>query len=534
MKRKVMLIIVLCFSFSTIGNAQQLGKLFSKKEYVPQPLPVWSETKDRLPSPILGDHPGWIEMYWKSWEIAFRGFKKPAPESPFVSNWLDEAFSENIFQWDTIFMVMFARYGHNVFPAIESLDNFYCRQRDSGFIGREYLEKDGKLIHYDSDGGLFSEKGYKNAINPPLFSWAEVESYRITGDKSRFQMILPVLEKYAEWLNRDGDPAAEDWEANGRKSKSAEHKLYWNTPLGSGMDNTPRPAQKGAGWVEMSAQMVIMYNNLAIICEALDETDKANFYRNEARVIGERINKWCWNEEDGFYYDVLANGSQFKKKTIGGFWPLLAGVASKAQAVKLVAHLKNEQEFWRKIVFPSLSADEKEYQDDGGYWLGGVWAPTNVMIIKGLEKYGYEDFAAEATEKYLAGMYEVFKQTQTVYENYAPEYYGPSNPSKADFVGWTGCGPIQLLFENVMGLHPSGADNTLVWRLRRSDRHGVENLKLGKNTVSVICAERENKNSPANITVVCAMPFQLKVINPLGEQSFKLDKGKHVLKIKYF
>jgi hypothetical protein len=85
-----------------------------------------------------------------------------------------------------------------------------------------------------------------------------VESFKITGDKSRFAMVLPALEKYAEWLNRDGDPDAEDWEANGRISKTAEHKLYWNTPLGSGMDNTPRPAKKGAGWVEMSAQMVIM------------------------------------------------------------------------------------------------------------------------------------------------------------------------------------------------------------------------------------------------------------------------------------
>jgi hypothetical protein len=158
----------------------------------------------------------------------------------------------------------------------------------------------------------------------------------------------------------------------------------------------------------------------------------------------------------------------------------------------------------------------------------------NVVVIKGLEKYGYEDFAAEATEKYLAGMHEVFKKTQTVYENYAPEHFEPGKPAKADFVGWTGCGPIQLLFENVMGLRPDGADNTLIWELRRIDQHGVENLKLGKSTVSVICEERENKNAPANIVVVCDLPFHLKVIHPLGEKSFKLDKGKHLLEIMSF
>ncbi len=529
-----MIILAISFFLSVMsgGYAQQLGKYFSKKKYIPQPIPTYAEFKGQLPNPILNDDPGWIEMYWKCWEIAFRGFKKPVPGSPLVSNWLDEAFSENIFQWDTIFMVMFARYGHAVFPAIESLDNFYCRQRESGYIGREYREKDGQLIHFDFEGGLFSETGWKNTINPPLFAWAEVESYRITGDKSRFESVLPVLEKYAEWLNRAGDPMAVDWESNGRISKATDHQLYWNTALGSGMDNTPRPTETGAGWVEMSAQMVIMYNNLAIICDELSKSDKAEFYRGEAKAISERINRWCWNEKDGFYYDVLANGDQFRKKTIGGFWTLLAGVASESQAEVLVSHLKNEKEFWRKIVFPALSADEEEYHDDGGYWRGGVWAPTNVMVIKGLERYGYEELAAEATEKYLAGMYAVFKKTQTVFENYAPEYFEPGNPAKADFVGWTGCGPIQLLFENVMGLRPDGVNNTLVWKLRRTDRHGVEQLKLGKNTVSLICEKRERTNSAARISVECDLPFALKVVHPSGEKLYQFTSGKHFIEIK--
>lgn len=515
------------------SDGRDLGMYFSKKKHIPTPIPSFDDHRDQLPCPILDGNPGWIEMYWKCWRIAFRGMKQPAPGSPFVSNWLDEAFSEQIFQWDTIFMMMFARYGHDVFPAIQSLDNFYCLQRPSGYIARELRESDGAIIHYDHDGGLFSKSGWKNTINPPLFSWAEVESYRVTGDTSRFGMILPVLEKYAEWLNRDGDPAAEDWESNGRISKSSVHRLYWNTPLGSGMDNTPRPARKGSGWVEMSAQMVIMYNNLAIICDELDQPQKAKVYRSEAAAIGERINQWCWNEEDGFYYDVLADGTQFKKKTIGGFWPLLAGIASKEQAEKLIVHLKNEKEFWRPFVFPTLSADELEYAVEGQYWKGGVWAPTNVMVIKGLQHYGYELLAGEATEKYLAGMYEVFKKTNTVYENYAPESYAvgvhDGNPAKADFVGWTGCGPIQLLFENVIGLRPDGTNNSLVWKLRRTDRHGVEKFKLGNNTISVICERRQSAQSKATIMVECEMPFRLTVVHPHGEKTFELKKGKQEL-----
>lgn len=528
---RVVIMALLSAVILTCSSQPRLGQYYAKKIYTPVAIPDFQGHKAQLPQPILEGNPGWIDMYWRCWEIAFQGFKSPPPGSPLVSNWLDEAFSENIFQWDTIFMIMFARYGHDVFPSIESLDNFYALQYESGFIGREFRESDGQLIHFDFDGGLFSPKGWKNMINPPLFAWAEVESYRITGDAERLQQVLPALEKYAEWLNRDGDPDAEDWESNGRISKTTSHKLYWNTPLGSGMDNTPRPAERGAGWVEMSSQMVIMYSNLAIMCDVLEDHKKAEFFRARGQEISDRINRWCWNEADGFYYDVLANGEQYKKKTIGGFWPLLAGVPSLEQADKLIEHLTSESEFWRPQVFPTLSADEPEYVESGGYWLGSIWSPTNVMVIKGLEKYGADEFAAEATERYLAGMYAVFVDSNTVYENYAPEFFLPGDPAKADFVGWTGCGPIQLLFENVMGLRPDGFHNKLLWKLRRTDRHGVEQLKLGDNQVSVLCESRNSPDEAARLTIYCEKAFQLVVEVDQQETVFELQAGEHLLEV---
>jgi glycogen debranching enzyme len=404
------------------------------------------------------------------------------------------------------------------------LDNFYSRQHNNGYICREIKEETGKDFAYG---------GWGNTINPPIFAWAEVESYRLTGDKSRFKMVLPVLEKYAEWLNRDGDPRAKNWRENGRMSHSAEHKLYWNTPLGSGMDNSPRPSGKGSGWVEMSCQMVIMYNNLAVMADELKEKKKAEKFRADAKAIAERINKWCWNEEDGFYYDVSGDGTQFKKMTMGGFWPLLAGIASKEQAERLVAHLKDEKKFWRKMVFPTLAADEEEYVPEGFYWRGGVWAPTNVMVIKGLERYGYEVFAALATEKYLFGMFEVFKthKPKSVWEVYAPDFHTPAKGgrgSKPHFVGWSGCGPIQLLFENVMGIRPNGVDNTLAWQLRRTDRHGVEKLRVGDATLTLICEKRESAEAPAVITMESSKKFKVEIVHPNGSKTVKLKRGKKV------
>lgn len=521
---RITLFLFCFYLISSVACSQTHGSLFSKKVYSPEPLPKWESAREVLPLPVLEDNPGWIEMYYKCWEIAFRGLRQPQTGSPLVSNYLDEAFSENIFQWDTIFMMMFARYAHPVFPAIQSLDNFYALQYESGFIGREFREKDSRIIHFDFDGGLFSPKGWKNAINPPLFAWAEVESFKLTGDKSRFEAIYPVLAKYAEWLDRDGDPEAEDWQNQGRKSVNTVHELYWNTPLGSGMDNTPRPAKKGSGWVEMSSQMVIMYNNLAIIAREIGLSTESENFLGRANEIGERINKWCWNENDDFYYDVLADGTQFRKKTVGGFWPLLAKVASQKQAAGLVKHLENEDEFNTLIPFATLSADEPEFDSLGGYWLGSVWAPTNVMVIKGLENYGYNEFAASKTEKYLAGMYQVFLDSNTVYENYAPTRYLPGNQSRPDFVGWTGCGPIQLLIENVMGIRADAVNNKVVWYLRRNDRHGVKNLFLGSNKISLLFSNNQiETESPES--------FSLSVIYNGTSHEYQINRGNNVIEL---
>lgn len=458
------------------------GAYFSKKAYTPEALPSFDQVKGELPEPVFPSHPELQEMYWKCWQLAFSHLRQPQPGSPLVSNWLDEAFAPNLFQWDTCFMMMFARYGHAQFPAIQSLDNFYALQRSNGYICREYTEKEGREIKFGHDGGFNDPHGWKNSVNPPLFAWAECESFKITGDKSRFAMVLPVLEKYVEYLNRDGNPEAgpDTWLEQGRRSGKTPHRLYWNTNLGSGMDDIPKPANKGSGWVDMSCQMVMQYQELALICRELGQAEKAVRFEAEAKDIGARINQWCWNEPDGFYYDVLADGSQFKKKTACGFWPMIAGIASPAQVKRLVAHLKDEKEFWRPFVFPALAADEKEYNNpSGGYWKGAVWAPTNYAIIKGLEACGEEEFAAQATEKYLAGMATVFKQSGTVYENYMPEKIAPSS-GRGDFVGWTGCGPITLYLENVLGFRPDGVRKRLTWQLRLKEAHGVRRLRFGQ------------------------------------------------------
>ena len=504
--------------YSQYEDTSNRGIYFSKKTYSEKPLPTFETSKDKLPFPIIEDEPEWIELYWKAWQLAFEHFKKPPVGSPFISNYIDEAFAPNIFQWDTFFMIMFARYANHIFSTIESLDNFYCRQYENGYICREIVEATGEDFVFE---------GREHTVNPPLFSWAEMENFKITGDKSRFEKVLPVLEKYAEWLEKY------------RKKEGTKHNLYWQTGLGSGMDNTPR---NGSGWVDMSSQMVMMYNDMAKMCSYLNLKDKEKLCLQKAERICELINQFMWNEEAGLYYDVDDKGNQIKWKTAACFWPMLAGVADQLKAEKLLNNLKDPKSFWRKIPFPSLAADQKNYAADGKYWLGSVWAPTNVMIIKGLDKFGvgndnaynFNEFATLVTEEYLNGIYEVYKKTGTIWENYSPEAYVRGVWSRPDFVGWTGCGPIELLIENVLGFRPNGENNSLTWYIHRIDKHGIERLRFGKVTASLICEKRESVNAAVNVTVETDNPFTLIIKNSYGtEKIFEITKGQQNLKFTF-
>ena len=332
----------------------------------------------------------------------------------------------------------------------------------------------------------------------------------MSGDKHRFELVLLVLEKYIEWL-----------EVNRVKSE-AKHGLYWQTGLGSGMDNTP---QTGSAWVEMSAQMVIQYNDLAFMAEEIGQPEKAEIFRERAKNISAQINRLMWDDQAGFYWNLDDHNVWQKCQTIGFSWSLLAGIPSVQQAGKLVGHLMDTTMFYRLIPFASLAAGSPEYNPHGDYWLGSSWAPTTYQAIKGLERYGFEEFAAQASEKYLAGMYAVYQQTGTVWENYAPDFPEPGNNSRPDFVGWSACGPVALLIENILGLRADAVHNQIVWHLRRTDRHGIENLVIGKTKLTLICEKRLRPDEPANLILKTNQPFKLIVVLSKRSETFDLQPG---------
>ena len=127
------------------------GNLFRQQQPTVANIPTFDEARSALPEPILPDYPEWVGMYWRSWEIAWSHLRQPTPENGFVSPYLGDACGEHLFMWDSAFMMQYTLYGRRAFNAISTLDNFYAKQHDDGFICREISMETGQDFFYPFD-----------------------------------------------------------------------------------------------------------------------------------------------------------------------------------------------------------------------------------------------------------------------------------------------------------------------------------------------------------------------------------------------
>ena len=131
--------ILILLILASAATAQEQGIYFSKNQYTRTPLPVFSELKAKLPSPIYDQDSNMVKGYWKAWELAFKNFYEPTTENGFVSQYIDASFNANTFLWDGSFKTMFCNYANPLVPGISTLDNFYAKHHAKGEICREIV-----------------------------------------------------------------------------------------------------------------------------------------------------------------------------------------------------------------------------------------------------------------------------------------------------------------------------------------------------------------------------------------------------------
>jgi hypothetical protein len=212
--------------------------------------------------------------------------------------------------------------------ALSTIDNDFAKEQLDLLLRQAYLHPTGQIPAYEWN---FSD------VNPPVQAWAAIYLYRMEQalhhetDIDFLKLVFGKLSSnFGWWLNRKDRFGRSLFEGGflgldniGVFDRSAP------LPTGGYLEQAD-----GTGWVALFCQ-----NMLEIACElaAHDSTyeELASNYVMEFLLIAHAMNgigpAGMWDEEDGFYYDVLrlpdGNATRLKVRSMVGLLPICATTA---------------------------------------------------------------------------------------------------------------------------------------------------------------------------------------------------------------
>lgn len=274
-------------------------------------------------------------------------------------------------------------------------------------------------------------------------------------------MHKPILAQHAAFLVRNGDGDVEWLRNDFRKLQyhinnyvnHHKHKptglFYWQTDKMIGVDNDPctfyRPDGSSAS-IYLNCLMVKEMEAMEYLCEKLEMSEAGQFYREEREMLILAIREHCYDERDGFFYNVDINLREvdFEKEPFyhkgmprhwdcliqridswSGFMALWAGVATAEEADRVVARYRDSKSFNCIGGVRTLSPQEKMYRivasNNPSCWLGPVWGISNYMTFRGLVEYGYLEEARELCERTITLFGRDVIRNGGMHEYYSPD-----------------------------------------------------------------------------------------------------------------
>ena len=491
-----------------VDAAQPLSPYFDVKTFAELRKPSFDQIKALLPVPVLSAEDKYLaDAYYYAWSVAFGEWLIDPPDKSqsvfYMCGCPDWAGQGSSVDYDSAFIMMFAKYAYGVFPYIRTLDNIYARQHENGFIIKEGTANNFEVY---SSSPAWAVTAY--------LAWTEYEYYKLSGDLSRIESVFLPLVKFYEWF-----------------------RTYMEK-----CDGTHPSVQAGHGdWgVANEAAMLIFDEKLAEIASLCKREDMSRYFISQAESARTYINAALWDEENGVYSSLI--GGKYSSDYHGGnyrfirsFDVLATDHVPSERARQMVNALLDPEKFRGKYGVRSLSSDSDYYMTDTDNMITAdymaekfpfdfrrtVWPPNLVFALAALDRYGRESDADILGEDYCRAVAAAYAQTGDIWEHSWDDKIAPGG--HRSFCGWSGYGAVACLIERVIGLkievEPSGLYR-VNWDLRYHGRHGVNNLRFGGVTASFLGEPGER--SAWKITVTSTSGFILIL---------KLNEDRHILNI---
>jgi hypothetical protein len=337
-------------------------------------------------------------MFWSS--IYAPGYNMIFPTD--TRAWAHNYGGWMVFEWDNFFNAVLTSVEDKV-QAADEVKATFLGQQTNGLIPNAY-----------SPAVQTPDRS-----EPPVGAYLTWKVYEKYLDRAMLESAYPGLVKFhAFWFKDRGD-------GQPYRDGNRDGLLEWGSDKGSGGGFVDRGMFKAPKWesgmddspvfddggydentytmkmddIGLNSLYAVDAESLAKIAAILGDVGASRKYAAEYEQMKQRINAKLWNEKDGIYENRHWSGEFTHRISPTSFYPMLAGIATPAQAKRMVKeHLLNPNEFWGKYVIPTIARNDPAFPDQF-YWRGSIWGPTNYLVYEGLKRYKFDATAFEVAQK---------------------------------------------------------------------------------------------------------------------------------------
>jgi alpha,alpha-trehalase len=323
---------------------------------------------------------------------------------PYSSGGGSQAAFPEIYGWDTQFIdLALLAHGRTDIVRWQILDQL------------SMIDRFGKVLNGN-------RTFYLGRGQPPLLPWS-VQNYLLAKqDEDLAIRAYPSLEREytGYWCGPDhstpiGLSTCRD--TGSKDGLSAEE----DAECESGLDFTPIFGGDVRRCVPLhiNTSLVRYAQVMAGLAERFGWKDKAASWRKQSDERAQRIDKYCWDEKEGFYFEYdYVSGRRLPYYSLNGFWPLWAGIASTEQARRVVEHL---DKFDRPF---GLTFTDRDYPNPHGHFGALEWAypeswpPQQILVALALQRYGFSEQARSVSRRYISNVVTTWEKTGMTWERY--------------------------------------------------------------------------------------------------------------------
>lgn len=244
---------------------------------------------------------------------------------------------------------------------------------------------------------------------PPVGSFCIWKAHQYRPDVEFLKEAYPHLVKWHEWwmkyrnVKKDG---LLQWGSEDRNFQNAMYETGWDdTPHFAGTEGVRMEGTcMNVYAVDLCALWAMDAEYLSYIAKEIGKHEDAAKFAQESKDMNKRINEKLWNEKLGIYCSRFIDnpdgtpGKFLTRLAPLNFYPLISGAASKQQAERMLAIMRNPEYFWGDYILPTIARNDPAFAKQR-YWSGNIWGPANYLVFQGLQKYASNEMIAEYAQK---------------------------------------------------------------------------------------------------------------------------------------